>query len=120
MSRVANKIRTHEGNTRNAIFTLLEKGTRNPFDLSAANPIQLEVERTSTTDDTTFTPIDHDDLHPSSDLVNGVVVFPIGPPITNVVGTYGYSLTFGLGAETVTAVVGEIEVQERPGFPVVP
>lgn len=113
-------IKTFEGNTRDIHFRLKLKGTKDFWDVSGADKIQLEWQRTCG-DEAAQTPVEADQGHADADWADGLVVVTIGPSdVTALVGTVNYSLSVffaGAGAEEVTALVGQIEVAERFGYP---
>jgi hypothetical protein len=111
------RIEMREGNNRTVRFTVYQKGTRIGFAIPATATVELEVERADPDTESPFTPIPALSTDPGADWDNGVVVVDIGPPITDAVGTYAYSLTMTDGTQVVTLAVGLIEVGERPGYP---
>lgn len=109
------KIVIHEGNVRILTFNVKRFGSFDPFDLSAATQIQLEITGPDAT--TNFAPILASSGAAGADWPNGIVVVTVGKAVTDTIGTYEFSLSAFINGEEITLECGTIEIRDRPGYP---
>lgn len=103
------------GNLRTLIFHLKIKGTATAWNVSAATAIRLEWQPMNGSPET---PLQASASHASAVWASGIVAIDLSESdVLAAAGTYEYSLTVTLGGETITAVTGIVEVQDRPGYP---
>lgn len=110
------KITLYEGNVVTKTFRLKIPRSTQPWDVSLATQIQLEVERCA--DGTIIAPILANPAAPGANWSDGIVPIQIDQTVSDVIGTYEWSITVFIGADTITADDGTIEVLNRPGYPV--
>lgn len=106
-------IQAHLGNTRYIPFRLRRYGTRTYWDVTTADLIQVEFQRSA--DAAPLTPVQCSRSAPGADWNNGLVQCLISPAdVTARIGSYSYTLSVFTPALEETAGGGVLEVLPRP------
>jgi len=108
------QITAGEGDTRKLKFRLRELSTRTKWDVSSATAATLSLRAAL---GEALTPIALNLSDPDNDLVNGLICVSVTPSnLTDALGSYMFALVIEIGGEVITAVMGDIEVVDRPGY----
>ena len=108
------RFETYEGNSVALPFELRREGVKGVWDVSGATQIALEVTSPAGTD---LSPVLADSNHADANWAEGLVVVVISSAnVTNVIGSYAYSLTVTISGQILTVATGVIEVKDRPGY----
>lgn len=109
------QLETFHGNTQRVTFVLHEFGVLTAWQVNAASAIYFEY---TFQDGVESSPVALQRDTPGADWAAGAVVVEFAPTnVTATVGSYSFAVTVLIDGKVITAVTGQLEVKDRPGYP---
>lgn len=106
----------HQNDIRDVTFQLRRLGRREVFDVTG-QLLRLRCARLDTPQDDELEPLTADPTHPDANYATGKVVIRVDRSITQLVGTYRYSLEIiQQDGQSFVLQTGKLEVKAHPAF----